>query len=166
MSNNIFDLSRIAGPSNDTETSVERVDEEKLLLGYQLLTSNEWKTISIGSSIRYLRKDGSFRKGGIVQGVWVSPDKSGKSIVKIDLSAGYNKYQNNWSITSDKIEKIWIKKLANTATSFAANEEINDLKEKIKLMEDIIAQLTKEMQRMHNEHTKMIQLIKKLHNIN
>lgn len=165
MSNtNIFDLSKIASPSNDIESKpVEPIDQESSLIGYELILPNEWKSIPYGAYIRYLRKDGAFRKGGIIQGVWSNIDKSGNEVVKIDISAGFNSRIAKWSITSNTVEKIWIKKMNNSQSApMSASADISELKEDIEFCKDSIKQLSKEIQKMQNEQMRIIGILKKL----
>lgn len=161
---NIFDLSKIAGSSNDVESKhMSASDQEASLIGFDLVPPQEWKLIQPGSQIRYLRNSGEFRKGGTVQDVWTHIDKSGNEIVKIDVTASMgNSYRNaKWSITSQLIDKIWIKK-SEQLRPIADNSGIKD---DLDLCKESIKQLTKEIQKINSEQFRMIDLIKKLHNL-
>lgn len=171
MTDNIFDLSKIVTPSNDVEAKpIDEVNQEALLLGYDLTLPIDWKSIPYGSYIRYLRKDGSFRKGGIVQGVWANTDKIGNEIVKIDIMAGYGTRTTKWSITSNNIEKIWVKKSQQTQLQSQSQSQyhadnINELREDVDMCKESIKHLTKEIQKIQTDVVRVIALIKKLHNL-
>jgi hypothetical protein len=166
--NNIFDLSKIAAPSNDIESKpANDVDQESSLIGYELIIPTEWKYIPYGSYIRYLRKDGSFRKGGIVQGVWSNLDKSGNEVVKIDITAGFSSKVTKWSIVGSSIEKIWIKRMqqqsgVSNISGVSGVSDLTDIKEDIEHCKESIKQLTKEMQKMQNEQIRVIGVLKKI----
>ncbi len=163
--NNIFDLSAIAGAIRESEKRpVEPVDQESSLIGYELVAPDDWKTIPSGSYIRYLRKDGSFRKGGIVQGVWCNLDKFGEDVIKIDISAGFSSQTTKWSITSNSVEKIWIKRPSNLppAPSLRSTHETLEIKEDIEFCKDSIKQLTKEIQKIQSDQIRITSLLKKI----
>lgn len=167
--NNIFDLSKIASPVNDVEAHPsDSTDQESSLVGYELVLPNEWKNIPFNSFIRYLRKDGSFRKGGLIQGVWNNLDKSGNEVVKIDITAGFGSKITKWSIVSNSIEKIWIKRPSGQSSGLSGMQgmsgmtDMSELKEDIEFCKDSIKQLTKEIQKMQNEQIRIIGILKKL----
>ncbi len=156
---NIFDLSKIATQTNDIETTPAEVDQESLLIGYEVVVPTEWKFIPYGSYIRYLRKDGTFRKGGIVQGVWANTDKNGNEVVKIDITAGFGPRITKWSITSNNIEKIWIKR-SQQQTHMV---DLVEIKEDVETLKESMKQIIKELQNMKHEQIRTVGLIKKIY---
>jgi len=157
---NIFDLSKIITPSYDKEKKyVPEVDKDAALKDFNLVPPNEWKNIPYGAFIRYLRKDGSFRKGGVVQNIWTEVNREGTEVIKIDILSSYG--NKSWSINNNNIEKIWMKN--NTMQTNVLN--IVDIKEDIESCKKSIKQLTIQIQKINNEQIRIVKLIKKLHNI-
>lgn len=162
MTDNIFDLSKFAGASNDIEAKTATPsDPEASLVGYEPVALSEWKNIPYGSYISYLRKDGAFRRGGIVQGVWSNMNSSGVEVIKIDISAGFNARMSKWSITSNSVEKVWIKRVAGQINPAGLNDTA-ELREDIEFCKDSIKQLVKEIQKMQNDQIRITGLLKKI----
>ncbi len=160
MSNNIFDLSKIAAPSYDVENKYNReINQESLLEGYEPVDRKDWRYIINGSHIRYLRKDGSFRKGGIVNEVWISKDSSGNDVIRINISANYG--DKKWSINDAGIEKRWVKK--NSQHIMVNN--YSELREDVENCKESIKQLSIQIQKINSEQMRIVNLIKKLHNL-
>jgi hypothetical protein len=167
MTDNIFDLSKIAGSSSDVEKKIPVITEkdiDKSLIGYELVVPDEWKRLQYGTLIRYLRKDGAFRKGGVVQGVCEITDSSGENIVKIEMKPEYVSSMAKWAVTSSNIEKIWAKQ--QPKSSFITPiHGLEDIKEDLEMCKNSIKQISKEIQKMHSEQMRIVNLIKKLHHI-
>ncbi len=157
---NIFDLSKIAAPSHDYEAEAPKeIDREMLLEGYEFVPQNDWKYIPYGSLVRYLRKDGNFRKGGVVQGVWPTTDKEGNNIIKIDISSAFG--DKRWSVNSNTVEKVWVKR----SQQQTAPTDISELKEDVESLKESIKQITIQIQKINNEQLLLLGLIKRLHKI-
>ncbi len=165
MTDNIFDLSKFVGASNDIETKpATQSDIDASLVGYEPVALSDWKNIPYGSYIRYVRKDGAFRRGGIVQGVWSNKDSSGAEVIKIDITAGFGAQTSKWSITSNSVEKVWIKRQVNQINHTASHglTDMSELREDIDFCKDSIKQLTKEMQKMQSDQVRITGLLKKI----
>ncbi len=165
MADNIFDLSKLAGSTNDIETKTSTsLDHESNLVGYEPVNFTDWKNIPQNSYIRYLRKDGSFRRGGIVQNVWSHIDKTGAEVIKIDISATFNSQATKWSITSNSVEKIWIKRPVGQVnhTMMQGLAEISELSDDINFCKDSIKQITKEIQKIQNDQIRITNIVKKM----
>lgn len=82
-------------------------DQEKLLIGYELVPRESWLHIPSGVSIRYMLNDGKFRRGGYVHNI-LQPKSThpGTIFVETNKSSsapGYHK----WPIVIDNIKYIW-----------------------------------------------------------
>ncbi len=157
---NIFDLSKVSTPSYDYETpALTERDMESQLDGYNLIPQQDWKKIQAGALIRYLRKDGAFRRGGTVEGVWEIKDKNNIDAIKIDILSSYG--GKAWSITSNSVEKIWTKN--NQAVRSTSN--VYELKEDIETCKESIKQLVIQVQTISNQQIRIVNFIKKLHKL-
>ncbi len=164
MTDNIFDLSKLVPQSSDIEVKHEQVE---LTDNYELVEKENWDKIPYKTYIRYLRKDGSLRKGGFVKAIWKTKDNSGHDTLKIDLVSGFGFNGTEWSIYSTSVEKIWKRKenMTEIEQPIIRNTEIEDMKEEIQYVKKSIDNIKKELQNIKNEQMRIVQLIKKLHNI-
>jgi CRISPR/Cas system-associated endoribonuclease Cas2 len=105
-----------------------------------------------------LNKDGAFRKGGVVQNVWLQKDKDGQEVVKIEVLAGYGPKTTKWSITNTKVEKIWVKE---GLQRIQTNTGVSELKEDIEYCKASIQQLKKEIQKINNDQARLIEIVRK-----
>ena len=172
---NIFDLSKIVSNTNDIEISGDEVSESSLLVGYEPVDPKEWANLSPRTHIRYLNKDGTMRRGGFVSKIWSKKDLKGNAYILIDLVANYGKNSSKWSISSTKVEKIWRKEGSDyedvtvnsvpTAAKGVDSQVLKDLGDDIEYCKKSIQHITIEIQKIKNEQTRTLELIKKLHNI-
>lgn len=164
MADNIFDLSKLAKQSNDIEIKSEQIEIND---NYELVDKENWSKIPYKTFIRYLRKDGSLRKGGFIKTIWKTKDTSGQDTLKIDLISGFGFNGTEWSIYSSSIEKIWKRKenMTEIEQPTIKNTEIDDMKEELQYLKRSIDHIKKELQNISNEQMRIVQLIKKLHNI-
>jgi hypothetical protein len=175
---NIFDLTKLIPIEKEEEIKksysvITEADREKLLAGYSEVDKNEWDTIAMNSHIRYLRKDGAFRRGGYVKGHWIGtygPKKGKNCIQMINNLSGYK--PTTWNVCVDDITTIWLREDApknigdnidniNGLSTSTASEQ----SESIEFLTRQIEQLKIDMTRMNNEQKRIINLIKKLHGI-
>lgn len=167
---NIYDLSKIGGQIDDikVDANTSKYDQDALLVGYTLVPPDKWSNVSSGSHIRYLRKDGEFRKGGIVTAVYATKDTEGNDTIKFDLISNYGPTAVKWSIYKGSIEKIWAKEENRSVSPVASprvNTDVSDMKKDMVFCRNAIEDLRKEIQKITNEQMRTIVLIKKLHNI-
>ena len=102
----IFDLKKLVSNSgNDVEikTSSNNVNEQnRLLKGYRQISNVEWVNLKQADHIRYLRKDGNFRKGGYIKDIITKEDE----LIKIDSVNNFSYKAIAWTIYADNIDKI------------------------------------------------------------
>lgn len=158
----VFDMASLSGPSNDVEIKPKRpVDIDAIIADSELVPPSEWKNIPIGSKIMYLKKDGEFRKGGIVQNIWAGTDNNS---IKIDITAGYGVKAIYWTIRCEKIDKIWIKRASSTVQqNIAPSTDIADLRDDVKNCKSAILAITKEIQILNNDIRKLTSIVDRLH---
>jgi hypothetical protein len=170
--NNIFDLTKLIPIEKEEEIKknyavITEADREKLLTGYIEVEESDWGSIAMNSHVRYLRKDGAFRRGGYVKGHWIGTygPKQGKNCIQmINNLSGYK--PTTWNICIADIASIWIredapKNLYNIDSSTTTNEQ----SESVEFLTNQVGQLKIDMTRMNNEQKRIINLIKKLHGI-
>lgn len=173
---NIFDLAALAGIQNEQElkktVNTVTVDEQaKMLQNYDDVDHNEWAAIPPSSHIRYLRKDGAFRRGGFVKNSWVGLYGASKGKKCLQLSSTQSYKSTKWTICLDDIEKIWRKNPNLVATgekniiSPELNSTIQANKESVEYLIRVVDQLKIDISKINNEQTRIINLIKKLHHI-
>lgn len=165
---NLFDLSKLGMKVYDTPP--KPVDMEKMLQGYELVPINLWKTLKYKTHIRYLRTDGNMKKGGYILHVEETTDSSGAPSLKFDIISGF--YQNSvkWSVYSSSIDKIW-KKVTNeepdpnAALAQKCLQEIENIKDDMNYCKKSIDLIKQEIQKLSNENSRIVNLIRKLHNL-
>lgn len=171
---NIFDLTALVGIQNEQElkkktSSVTPEEKERMLSDYSELNKSEWETIPILSHIRYLRKDGAFRTGGFVKNSWIGLYGPSKGKKCLQLAAGQDYKSTKWTICLNDIEKIWQKNNNTLASDKNLSPEIkNNIqsnKESIEYLLRTVEQNKIDISKIMNEQTRIINLIKKLHNI-
>jgi hypothetical protein len=157
---NIFDLSRLVA-NNDVEVVGSRtkttVDQEKLLQGYEEVDASEWQNMTKDTNIRYLRKDGNMRSGGIIKRIWQED-----GIIYIEMCSVFNSNANTWRIKLPDIEKIW-KKSGQVVITNNQNSISSELQERIEYCEKSIKVIQIEIQKINNEQKRIITLISKIH---
>ena len=169
---NIFDLTKLTSFENDvrikdTSKEITLQDRESLLQGCTEVPRDKWDTLDTDTYIRYLRKDGNFRIGGLVKNIWVSTN--GKNIGKkvIQLSSNNSYKSNKWNIVLDDVEKIWKKNTIGSSTTGNSDmEKINKSNiESIEYLTKTVDQLKIDISKINNEQQRIVNLIRKLHNI-
>lgn len=171
---NIFDLTKLAPIELDHElqqaSTIINIDEQnKLLEDYTEILRDKWDNLKVSDCIRYLRKDGSFRRGGFFKNSWVGTygKQKGKKCMQIGSNITYK--STTWTICHDDIDKIWIKNNNKPSTSKESDNElkniINTQQETIEYMTKSIEQLKIDSLKINNEQKRIINLIKKLHGI-
>jgi hypothetical protein len=172
---NMFDLTSIIGIQKEQEikqmaTTVSTDEQKNLLIDYEEISSEKWDSIQQHTHIRYLRKDGSFRRGGYVKNVWVGiyGNTKGKKCIQIATSLSFKAAK--WTVCFDDIEKIWQQKefLINSKKNIIA-PEVNTIlqsnKESIEYLTRTVEQLKIDIAKINNEQSRMVNLIKKMYNI-
>ena len=176
---NMFDLSSIIGIQNEQEikqaSTIVSADEQKQLLqNYEEIDVNKWSDIQPQAHIRYLRKDGAFRRGGFVKNVWVgiNGNTKDKKCIQLSSSMYYTYKTTKWTVCFDDIDKIWRKKEVFSGVTDEKNiispevhNTIQSSKESIEYLTRTVDQLKIEIAKINNEQTRMVNLIKKLYNI-
>jgi hypothetical protein len=174
---NIFDLTKLVGIQHEEqikkESNVITPDEQnKMTMGYTEVSQSEWESIPKGAHIRYLRKDGNFRTGGYVRNVWINAYgvNKGRKCVQLASALGYK--AKTWTVCFDDVDKIW--KQTESENQFGqpmqqmANVDVSGIKtnaESIEYLTKSMDQMKITMTKLHNEQTRIVNLIKKLHNI-
>jgi hypothetical protein len=165
---NVYDLSTLVDVENDIEIKKKentKIDRDKLLKGYEEVPRTKWDSMTHGDHIRYLRKDGLFRKGGFIKNTWVglSGINKGKNVIQLCNNMSYNAIK--WTIQFDNLDKIW-KKKNNIYSMPADNKDVIDSnKESIEYMKTKLEQFSVDIAKINNEQQRIVNLIKKLHNI-
>ena len=172
---NMFDLTSIINMQNEQEIkqaehTISADDQQKLLQNYEEVELDKWPDIQPSSHIRYLRKDGAFRRGGFVRNVWAGLYGNTKGKKCLQLSSSQNYKSTKWTVCLDDIEKIWKKKeiIASVEKNIISPEVHNTIqasKESIEYLTRTVDQLKIEISKINNEQTRMVNLIKKLYNI-
>jgi hypothetical protein len=183
---NIFDLSKLAPIELDHEiqksSSIITIDDQvKLLVGFNELPKSDWGTLKMNDFVRYLRKDGSFRRGGYFKNAWAGTygKNNGKECIQLSSSKSFK--GNTWSVCHDDIDKIWknadtqIKGASVNNTSSNGQDPKNidpEILENISKNQESVEYMTKSMEqikidilKINNEQKRIINLIKKLHGI-
>ena len=161
---NIFDLTKLTPIVIQQEVKVDKekkisLNEQNILLkDYIELPKNKWSDINIGDHIRYLRKDGLFRRGGFFKSSWVvqTGKNEGKQYIQLNTSL-YN--GKSWTVSYDDLDKIYIKNIIQNSRINTKNNE------SIEYLNKSIEQLKIDMLKCTNEQKRIINLIKKLHGI-
>jgi predicted nucleic acid-binding Zn-ribbon protein len=175
---NIFDLTKLAPIELDCEikksASIVSIDDQnKILEDYTEIPKEKWDSFKYNDFLKYLRNDGTFRKGGFFKNAWVGSYGKSKDKKCMQLASSKNFKATTWTICCDDIDKIW-KKNNDSTNSTESNKETVDPKimEKINENSESIQYLTKSMEqfkidiiRINNEQKRIINLIKKLHGI-
>lgn len=173
---NIFDLTALVGVQNEQElkkevNTITIEEQKKMIQNYDEVPSSDWATIPPSTHVRYLRKDGSFRRGGFVKNSWVGLYGKSKGKKCLQLSATKSYKSTKWTICLDDIDKMWQKNISSdendekNTISPEIRETIQSNKESVEYLVRTVDQLKIDLSKINNEQTRIINLIKKLHNI-
>lgn len=174
---NIFDLTKLAPIELDheikkTSSLINIDDQNKLLNGFVELLRDDWNNLTVNDYIRYLRKDGSFRRGGYFRNSWVGSYGKNKGKKCIQISSTRSFKSTSWSICLDDIDKLWkcdenigVAATGEKKIDSILQEKINTHEETIQYMSKSIEQLKIDLLKINNEQKRIINLIKKLHGI-
>ena len=171
---NMFDLSAFVGPKNEHEvkqnTSMTPEEQEKMLRNYIEVDKSAWAAIPVDSHIRYLRKDGAFRRGGFVKNSWVGTYGASAGKKCLQLSAAQSYKSTKWTVCLDDIEKLWKQNTSGQVgekniISPEISAMVQSNKENVEYLMRTVEQLKIDVAKINNEQTRIINLIKKLHNI-
>jgi uncharacterized protein YydD (DUF2326 family) len=177
---NIFDLTKLADIERDHEiqkasSTINIEDQNKLLQGFVELLRDDWDKLSFNDYIRYLRNDGSFRRGGYFRNSWIGSYGKNKGKKCIQISATKSFKSSTWSICLGDIDKIW--KCGENISGGGGGtpnekkidsilqKKINTQEETIQYLSKSVEQLKIDLLKMNNEQKRVINLIKKLHGI-
>lgn len=168
---NIFDLTKVPIKA---EQDVEKpnlnanIEIQELTKGFVEISLEEWDCFKYNDFIRYLRKDGAFRKGGYFKNSWVGNygKTNGKKCIQLSSLPTFD--GKTWQICQSDISKIWKKKVIDEqcgSDQKINNQMINENKESIQFLTKSVEQIKTDILRINNEQKRIINLIKKLHNI-
>lgn len=175
---NIFDLTKLIPMENEEElkkqvTTITSSDQERLLKGYVEAPSDEWEKFALNTHVRYLRKDGSFRRGGFVKNIWVGSigKNTGKKTMQLASSLSFK--STKWTIVLDDIDKIWKKNTTyDNSQQSESTADVGELKitmtantEAIEYLTKTVDQIKVDIAKINNEQQRIVNLIKKLHGI-
>ena len=171
-SENIFDLTAIVGIQKEEEIKKKSAlitdDEQKALIkDYIEVNKDEWSVIPNNTHIRYLRKDGAFRRGGFIKNSWIGVNGASKDKKCLQLSASMNYKASKWTICLDDIEKIWKKKSPEQKNIISSDIQnmVRTNNETTEYLTRSVEQLKIDVTQLSNEQKRIINLIKKLHGI-
>lgn len=169
---NIFDLSKLAPFVNDTEVhgaavnmpAKSLVDQEKLLADYYEIPEKEWENIKPGSYIKYMRSNGTMRKGGLLKNITPANDLEGNDTIKFDFSGSIGVKVTSWSVYKGSIKKIWRKNDGPIEKEYdLLFTDVQDLNDEVKRQKNTIENLNIEIQQMRSEQLRIMLMIKKFH---
>lgn len=172
---NIFDLTKTAPVELQHEivqqsTKISVMDQNTLLKNYKELPKGKWDELKYPDHIRYLRNDGTFRKGGYFKSSFISTSGKNKDEKCIQLSTSNQFNAPTWTICFKDINKIWINIRSPLTSSLdisnsGFSDEIKKNTENIEYLTKTVSQLKIDMLKINNEQKRIINLIKKLHGI-
>lgn len=86
---------------------------KELLVGYIEVRKDKWSDIPVGSHIRYVKKDGTFVRGGFVTNHWLN--KEGKQFIHIanNLKKNSPNYAT-WPMAHESVARLFKKPDAKT----------------------------------------------------
>lgn len=169
---NIFDLHAIAPAVKEIETStkssvVTSEDQTKLLADYIEVPRETWSSLPNKIHIRYLRKDGNFRRGGFIKNIWssVKNGTSGAEFFQLSPSLSYS--SKSWKVPFSSIDKVWKTKKYNNGSENIEkfNKNLDNNTEQIEYLKKTVEQMKIDIAKMSNEQSRVINLIKKLHHL-
>jgi hypothetical protein len=183
---NIFDLTQLIPITKEVEykrdnATLTEESRKKLLANYTEVTPEDWHSIEPYEHIRYMRKDGQMRKGGYVKNQWLESNGRNAGNQCMQLINKLAKYNTTaWTICFNDIEKIWIRgKLIKKNKPVRQNNNVDEegnaisnsgtlseeTQQTLEFMTKQMDMLKTEVTRLSNEQKRIINLIRKLHNI-
>lgn len=148
-------------------------DEEiiEYLKGSILIPKTKWKDLYDNSNISYIKNDGGFVKSGFIKLIY---NKDGEDYIRYGSKLDrYNndKYYKEFTVKFSNIKELY-KKIDNSAIIeyrlIKDNVEkiISKFTEELTLLDEKFNNLDEKINKLDKNHIKIINLIKKLHNIN
>jgi hypothetical protein len=178
---NPFDLTQFVSGGKLTEKSKYKpeiytaTEWRDMLQGYEKVSPGEWAQISVGTHIRYVRKDGEMRKGGFIK----YADPNGKFLSISSADTNVNSNAPHWKLPLDGVAEIWkimdgahVRSTSTTSTHTATHSSAGppathssangptSIQESINRINNEIEQLKGEIQRVLNQQKRIIKSIR------
>jgi hypothetical protein len=191
---NPYDLrKKINSNSNSTGSkfAAKLTDAEikKEVEGYTLIKKEQWKTIPIGSLVRYALAGNQYRQGGVLKSIDLKNTKIGERMAFVLISTT-SKHTKSWPVYFDKPVQLWVKpndtispkvEIKNNSTRLIENSRVK-IKPESPVSSNLILSsgvtsstgihITEKLDKLEmmvlnikNEQFRIIKLIKKLHGI-
>jgi hypothetical protein len=147
-------------------------DEEiaEYLKGSILIPKDQWKDLHDNSNISYIKNDGGFIKSGFIKLIYNKDDEDYiRYGTKLDRYAN-DSYYKEFTVKFSSIKKLY-KKIDNSAIIEykLINEKIKStlsgFTEELKLLDEKFNELNVKMVKLEENNVKIVNLIKKLHNL-
>jgi hypothetical protein len=125
-------------------------EKEKLLIGYDLIQSEDWDSIPKGAHVRYETRKGEFRRGGFVVNtatvhnkpmIFIETLRGGKSGTE-----GYAK----WPVAYEDISILWKKRVASDVKIINMNSKTDEIIGHVEELEKKIIRMEYSMEKLSN----------------
>lgn len=128
-------------------------DQERLLIGYDVVPPDAWLCLTPRTHIRYVTTNGEFRRGGFIHSV--KAHNGAIIFVENGLDSRQPGYVK-WPVAINKVETIWRKRtVEDVKLADAINTDTTNLENRIDRLET-------ELDRTQVEMKKLIQVISRL----
>lgn len=172
LDNNPFDLTNKTGGAITTPTDNKKYKKSEysqeqigsLLNGYIDVPREKWKDIPVDSHIRYIKKDGTFARGGFITNHWFN--KEGKPF--IHLANNFKKKAKGyatWPIAHESVSKIYKKPDAKGSIEMdVVRGKTGEIISQINKLVDVVKVQKNRLDNQEEEIRKLYRIVKQLAN--
>jgi hypothetical protein len=153
---------KYTGQKKYPKTAYTKEQIRKLLTGYIEVPHNKWADIPLSSHIRYLKKDGTFVRGGFVTNHWLN--KEGKPFIHVA-----NNFKKNapgyktWPMAHENVAKVFKKPDAKNGIEMeVVRSKTAEIIGQINRIVDAVKDVKKDVKRNEDDIKKMFALLKKI----
>ena len=120
--------------------------KDAMLEDYKLIPEDAWSNISKGTHIRYVKKDGTFVKGGFVVNHWVN--ETGQKFIHLSNGFIQNRNYISWPMSHNNVSKVYAKEKQDDPAIKILNDRVRDIMKSINNIVSVIKRQEKEIEKL------------------
>lgn len=130
---------------------------DAMLEEYKEVDKDKWNTITAGTHIRYIKKDGKFVTGGFVVNHWVN--EHGKKFIHLSNGFIQNKNYITWPMAHDNVIKLYAKTKKDDPSVENLNNRVRDIMKSINNIVSVVKRQEKKIEILENQNKQLLKML-------